>query len=246
MNSSFTSLSKNYNDLLNNYKTTFKNYLYSIRHPNKNSLQIIPNHLFLSDSIVKTSITSSINDCLLSCLKEESCSGANYFSNKQKCVLGKGNGNIISSSLSLKQESAIVSTSLKLSYDLKKLNQQLMDLNKKISEFYPMQQDLVLKNSNITVNNNKSLQKEYAILESEKEKINQIILEEQLLNNVNESSEIMVTQQYSNFIVYLLVVILILFLFIKFFFSSSSSSSFSSSSSSSSSSLKQRGGSKWK
>ena len=58
------------------------------------------------------------------------------------------------------------------------------------------------------------------MLLKEREKINQIILEEEFLNSANKNSELIVTQNYSYYIVYLLIVLLVIFLFVKFFINS--------------------------
>ena len=144
--------------------------------------------------------------------KNKNCTGASYFSDSKKCVLGKGKGSLLPTTNN--QESAIVFTSLKLSYYLKYLNQLLLDLNKNISDSIDK---TTLENQN---NTNLNISKNYTLLLKEREKINKIILEEEILNSANNNSQLVVTQQYSYYIVYLFVVILLLFLFIKFFIDS--------------------------
>lgn len=233
MNNSFTSLSNQYNDLLNKYKQTYKKYLNTIRDGSNNPLVIVPNYSFFCDGINHSITSNSAQDCLNSCFSNGKCSGASYLSDSKKCILGEGQGSLLPTTNNM--ESAIVFTSLKLSYDLKYLNQQLLDLNKKISDSL---EKTSLENQNITNHNitNHNVKKNYTLLLKEREKINQIVLEEEQLISINNNSQLVVTQEYSYYIVYLLVVLLILFLFIQFFIHSFASEN------SSNNSFRQRGG----
>jgi hypothetical protein len=222
MNNSFTSLSNRYNDILNQYRQTYQNYLSSINDSSNNPLQIVTNYSFFGDGTNHSITSNSAQDCLKSCFSSSKCSGASYFSDSKKCVLGEGKGTLLPSTNNM--ESAIVFTSLKLSYDLKYLNQQLLDLNKNISDSLEKSN---LENQNLHSNKIKKdnyFKSDYSVLLKEREKINKIVLEEELLNSVNNNSQIVVNQNYSYYIVYLLVVLLILFLFIKFFINSSDNS----------------------
>lgn len=218
MISSFTSLSNKYNNLLNNYKQTYQNYVNSISDSSNNPLIIVPNYLFLGESIINTSTTLLVEDCLDSCLSIEKCTGANYLSDSKNCILSQGKGSLIPSSFTNKKESAIVYTSLKLSYDLKYINQQLLELNKNITELLENSSNDESKNANKDAG--EFIKKDYSVLMKERTKINRIILEEELLNSQNNNSQLVVTQNYYNYIVYLFIVLFLIFLFIKFFFSS--------------------------
>ena len=209
-------LQNQYNSILTQYQQTYQDYIQSLD-PSTSSMMnftVINNASFLGESEISSQQVTNINDCVNSCSAEATCSGANYNNNSQLCSLRTGTNNVITSQGS---ESAIVPMSLKYKYELKNLNQQLLSLNQQISQslqnsFSDYQTNVKpqeQQHQQILTNNNN-------ILQEDRMKIEQIIREQVMLNEVKEDSEIVVSQEYSKYIVYLLVAILMIILVIKF------------------------------
>lgn len=209
---SFQSLSDQYNTILTQYKQTYQNYIQSLD-SSGGHLVTVPGASFWGNAEISHIQVSKIDDCLNECATTSSCSGATYNNNTQQCYLRQGKGNIIPSTSG---ESAIVSKSLQYSYQLKNMNQQLIDLNQQImdqlnksyNDQKPQMKQQQNKQIQLTQNN--------TILQEDRETIGEMIRHYELLNAADENSQLVVTQQYSKYIVYLLVAILLIALLIKF------------------------------
>lgn len=213
--SSFQSLSDQYNTILTQYQQTSQDYIQSLDQSNKgDSLVTVSNASFWGNSGISKQQVSKVEDCMNQCSTTSSCSGATYNNSSQQCYLRSGKGNIMSSSNS--DEIAIVPQSLQYSYQLKNLNQQLIDLNQQISQQLsqsyndqqPQMQQQQSQQTQLTQNN--------TILQQDRETINEMIRHYELLNAVDQNSQLVVTQEYSKYIVYFLVVILLIALLVKF------------------------------
>jgi hypothetical protein len=207
------SLSKDYNSLLNEYKQTFEKYLNSLQNSTVN-LITVPNAVFLGESPLQTDSLNSANDCLQSCSSTTFCSGATFYKNNNICSLRKGPGSIISG----KNNDAIVPISLYYSYQLKEMNQQLLDLNKDIMETLHQSYGSFQENSQLEQKHGLLIEQNYLYLKEDETKIEKMINEEEYLNSANENSQIMVQQNYYNFIIYFLITILLIFLFFRILF----------------------------
>lgn len=214
----FQSLSDQYNSTLSQYKQMYQNYIQSLKSNDPSgNLVTVSDASFWGSSGINTTQVSSLNDCVNSCSANSSCTGATYNNSNQNCYLRKGNGNIITSKSG---ETAIVSQSLQYSYQLKDLNQQLLNTNKKMTDSLNKSYNNYQKNSYHQQQKNDLLQNNNSILENDKLTIHEMIQQHELLNAADQNSQIVVTQQYSQYIVYLLVVILLIALLLKFSFSS--------------------------
>jgi hypothetical protein len=220
----FQSLSDQYNSTLNQYKEVYKKYIHSLYSSEKNQsnhLDTVSDSSFWGSSELSTSQVSSVHDCMKSCSDNSSCSGATYNNNNQNCYLrkGNGNGNIIHSKSG---ETAIVPSSLRYSYELKGLNQQLLDTNQQMTDSLNHSYKKYKKNTHHHEKKQHLLNNNNDILQNDKQTIEEMIREQELLNAAGQNSEIVVTEEYSKYIVYLLVVILLFALLIKFSFSTTS------------------------
>jgi len=212
MNSSsnLTSLSDQYNSMLRQYQQTYQNY---IQNSHKNShLVTVNDSAFWGNSGISQRSQPSVHDCLNSCKNQSSCSGATYNHSDQSCYLRSGNGNIISSP----DKTAIISQSLQYSYQLKNLNQQLLNIQQQIKNQLEQSYSNVQNISTQQQDKNKIIDHNHDILQEDRDKIEQMIHEFELLNAADKNSQIVVTQEYSRYIVYLLIAILFFILVIKF------------------------------
>lgn len=214
----FQSLSDQYNSTLSQYKQMYQNYIDSLQsNDSSGNLVTLSDASFWGTSEINTSQVSSVNDCTNLCSANSSCTGATYNTSNQNCYLRQGNGNIIKSKSS---EIAIIPQSLQYSYLLHNLNQQLLNINKQMTDLLNQSYSNNQNNSQNYQNQQDILNNNNAILKNEKINIEEIIREQELLNTADQNSQIIVTQEYSKYIVYLLIVILLFALVIKFSFSS--------------------------
>ena len=151
-------LQNQYNSILTQYQQTYQDYIQSLD-PSNNSIMnftIIDNASFLGQSEISSQQVTDINDCVKSCSADTTCSGANYNNSTQMCSLRTGSNSVITSEGS---ESAIVPMSLKYNYELKNLNEQLLNLNQQMSQYYQssvkpreeQQNQILIYNNNLFV-----------------------------------------------------------------------------------------------
>jgi hypothetical protein len=214
---SFKQLQNQYNSILTQYRETYQNYLESLDSSttSTSTLTIIEKASFFGNSEISNQQISSVNDCLQSCSSNSLCSGATYNTDTQSCSLRQGNGDIIFSKNDALN--AIVPSSLYYNYQLKQLNQQLLDLNGKMTSSlqnsyhdYEVNEKPEKQKQQDILNNN------HTILQNDRGQISKMIEEHQFLNEADQNSQVVVIQQYSQYIVYLLIAILLIVLIINF------------------------------
>ena len=211
MNSS-PSLSDQYNSLLNQYQQTYQNYIQSSHISHPSHMVTIDDSAFWGDAELSKLSQSSVDHCLHSCRNNSSCSGATYDQTTQSCYLRTGNGNVSSDP----GKTAIVSQSLQYSYQLKQINQQLLDIHQqmkdKLNQSYSSYQD----KSQEQQQQNQLLDYNQSILQQERMRIDEMIHEYELLNAADRNSQVVVTQEYSSYIVYFLIAVLLFLLVMKY------------------------------
>jgi hypothetical protein len=214
-----SSLSNKYNLLLNEYKQTYKQYLISLQDSSVNMVSV-PNAFFWGESPLHIdSSLNSLDDCLQSCSSTTFCSGATYLKNQNHCSLRKGPGSIIPNKNNNNSDFAIVPSPLYYSYQLKNINQSLLDLNKQMMNSLQQSYTSYKENNQKQQQNHVILiEKNNSYLKDDSVKIKQMIKEEELMNAANENSQLVVKQQYYAYIIYLFVTILLIFLFIRIMF----------------------------
>jgi NADH:ubiquinone oxidoreductase subunit 3 (subunit A) len=211
--SQLKTLSDKFNTLLTEYKNTYNKYINNI---NDTSLTTIDNSAFNGSSTLKTNTNSTLENCKKSCSSDTSCSGATFLSNNNKCVLSSGNGNVTNAINS----TAIVQKGVYYSYQLQKINQQLMDINQEISNTMTQTYSGYQDNLNKSQEQNKAIQQNYTVLMQEREEIEKMIRQFQTLNSAQENGDTAVTMYYYNYIILLIIVVLLVLLFINFSISS--------------------------
>lgn len=211
MSSQLQNLSNQFNSLLTQYTDTYQNYI-SIINSDTNSLTTVPNSSFVGDSNISVLNNSSVSACQSSCTSNSSCSGATFNNNSNSCTLSSGNGNIIPAS----QSTAIVQEALSYSYQLQKINTQLLNINQQImtastnsySEFQETQQQ--------NQQQEQVLQNNYQTLTQERLQIDEMIRQFETINAAYENGNINVTANYYSYIVLVIVAVFLIFVLIKY------------------------------
>lgn len=194
-----SSLSDQFNSILSKYITTYKSYLDS----SDNSLTIVPDSLFAGQTNLSVLSNSTLNDCHTSCLSNSACTGATFNSILDTCILNSGTGNLIYKP----QSTAIVQKQLFYNKQLHELNNKLLQINKQIMSSNPIQN---------TSNTGSLLQNEYQSLVEEREKITEMINQQQTLNSQYQNGSLIVSSNYYTYIVLLLFVIFLIIILLRY------------------------------
>lgn len=198
-----------------------------------NSLKSIPNSSFVGGSPISTKQVDNIESCIASCSALSNCSGATYNSQQNICSLSSGEGSIIPSGNS--GNVAIVSENLYYLNQIKRLNQQLLELNNQIRttihEGRPVYNETIkeLRISSTDLKDN------YNRLQNERNRVDKMIKDFEDLESEKKETDITSSSNYTLFLFYLFISIIVVLFFIFMFWSSTSSSSSSSNTANSSS-----------
>ena len=193
-----------------------------------NSLKSIQNSSFIGGSPISTKQVDNIESCIASCSALSNCSGATYNSQQNICSLISGEGSIIPSGNS--GNVAIVSENLYYLNQIKRLNQQLLELNNQIRttihEGRPVYNDTIkeLRISSTDLKDN------YNRLQNERNRVDKMIKDFEDLESEKKETDITSSGNYTLFLFYLIVsIIVVLFLIFMFWTSTSTTTANSSS-----------------
>ena len=102
------------------------------------------------------------------------------------------------------------------SYQLQNINQQLMDINKQINDSVNQSYDNYQTNLEQVSERDQALQQNYSGLTQDRENIEIMVREFEILNSAQENGDIKTTMNYYNYIILVFIVVLLLFLLIRF------------------------------
>jgi hypothetical protein len=214
--SQLNALSIQYNNTLNLYKQTYQNYIDSLKLLNGNNRNLVqvPKTIYLGNSNLNSQIIGNVNECQKICYLNKICSGATYNLQNNNCSTKKGKSDLIKGS---EFDISIVPKHLKLSYELKNINNNLINLNEKMmilmnSSASNYQQDALKRQKQQEV-----LKNNYNNLYVERDEINKMIYQYETIDSRLNDSELKLTEYYSRYIVLLLITIIIFILFFNYF-----------------------------
>lgn len=211
MSNQLQSLSNEFNMLINKYQETYQNYL-NVINSDKINFETVVNASYNGENKINTITDTNVNNCQTECSSNSSCSGATFNTTSNNCTLISGTGNIIKT----QKSTAIVEEAIYYSYQLKKMNAKLIEINKKMlttsnnnyNSFKKSQQENEQQEQ--TINNN------YKTLSDERSQIEQMIREYETLNRAYDNANVNTTSNYYSYIALLFITILLIFLFFKF------------------------------
>lgn len=207
-------LSIQYNNTLNAYQKTYQDYIISLSSYKKNkNLTQVSNTIYSGLATIDNSYIKNIDECKNKCNLNNICSGANYNTQNNLCSTKKGSSDLIKGS---NYNISIVPNYIKLSYELKNLNQKLIDINTQISL-------LINNTSQNYINDIVKRQKQQKILENnnknlfiERDKINNLINQYQTIDSRLNDSELRLTEYYMRYIILLFIVLIIIILLLRY------------------------------
>ena len=211
-------LSNEFNMLLSQYQDTYQKYIEVISSDNTN-FKIVNNSAFYGEKQINTLNNTDINNCQSACLSNSSCSGATFNTLSNNCTLSSGLGNIVQT----QKSKAIVKEAMYYSYQLQKLNDKLIDINKQLLENSNNSYNEYQKSQQQNIQQENALNNNYQTLTQERNEIEKMIRQYETLNSAIENGDINVTSNYYSYISLLFITILLVFLLFKFSFTGSQS-----------------------
>lgn len=207
-------LSIEYNNNLNLYKKTYQDYVNSLKtYKNNKNLMKVPNTIYLGTGTINNSYIKNINECQSKCGTSNICSGASYNTQNNLCSTKRGYSDLIKGN---NNDISIVPNHVKLSYELKNINQKLIDLNTQISLLINSTSQNYIRDIVKRQQQQQILQNNSKNLNIERNQIDNLINEYQTIENRLNDSELKVTEYYMRYIILLFIVTIILILLIRY------------------------------
>jgi hypothetical protein len=215
MSSQMEILSNKFNSLLTQYKENYNNFLNTVG-SNDNSFKTVPDSAFVSLNNIENIQVTDVDKCLTSCSSNKLCSGATFDNEQNSCLLSSGSGDIIHSP----NQTAIIKQALYYSYQLEKINNELLSVNTNIMTLANSRIGDYQETQKMSVEKSEILQNNYKTLEEERFQIAEMIRQYETLNSANEDASISIKSYYYTYMIYLLVAIFLIFLLFKYTLSS--------------------------
>lgn len=202
-------MQKKYSNLFIQYKKAVADY---INHLSKTNDQFttIKGVAYVGTGIAGDSTATTLQKCQAECSENTKCKGATFVSGK--CSLRTGDTSIIQSS---DDSYAIVPMSKKLLLHVERLNQQLLDVNKQISDKVNALEPIYYTYEDKNKEASKELIHDYKELELERENISKLLDQYNTLETSETDYQNKTTQHYYSYLLLLLLTIFIIYLFIK-------------------------------
>jgi hypothetical protein len=166
-------------------------------------LTSIKGQTFWGTSSVGESTSKSVQECSALCSNNDRCSGATFNPNKQYCWLRGGEGSAMPG---LSNDYAIVPKSKQLLKIVESLNNEINSVNRKmqtkINEVYGIYDKQIAS----SFNKNYDLVDQYNILNTDREKINDMLKEYQTLETTENEMGIYTLKNYYLFFIFFAVV----------------------------------------
>ena len=210
MSSQIEILSDKFNNLLNQYKKTYQEFLNTINYGDDN-LTSIPNSAFIGQSNINTIDDSNVKNCKSECNLNQNCSGATFDKNNKTCTLNSGLGNIVNS----KNQTAIVRKALYYTNQLQEINNKLMETNSSMMNLANSNIDNYSQTERKINEKVEILNHNYKTLEKERLEIYEMTKQFKTLNSQLENGNMNILSNYYKYIIYLLIAIFLIFILFK-------------------------------
>jgi hypothetical protein len=230
------SLNTEYKNLLIEYKLAVSNYVnylkQEVKQPcaeytedskcispdyniNKPDMTSINGAAFWGTSGLSQNNSQTLEECKASCANTPGCSGATYnlTNGQSKCMLRKGDANIVSGT---PNDVAIVPKAQSLLKIVQSVNNRLTQVNEKIQKISQTIETQFNSEAQQRSNSNTNLIDQYKSLVGERFKIQRMLNEYQTLDEQQVQGNIHISQNYYSFILLMLLAILVIFLLYKF------------------------------
>ena len=224
MELSLSLLGQEYDALLIQYQQAYKNYIDYISSSTYTSASAsasasasyatLQGNTFWGTGGVSEGASNTVEECQGQCSSLSNCTGATFNPDKKYCWARKGEGDVIPG---LDNDVAIVPKVKQYTNVLYNINSQLIALNKKIMDMSNASVPELHKERETRSKINEQLMLNYEILMNEQKRVDLLIREYEMLEDVNKNSSISVNQKYSAYITITLILGILVILFILFY-----------------------------
>lgn len=167
---------------------------------------------FWGTSGLNQGTADNINECKAMCLSDSKCTGATYNPDKKYCWTRSGQGPVIPS---LANDYSIVPEKVRLLNIIKIYNQQLLDINQKISGIITNNLPLY-QNQSVNRNiNSGTLNKNFATLTAERNKINEQIKKFESLNQEQNEYDLRINSSYWWYFILMAIGLVLVYILLK-------------------------------
>ena len=214
-----------YKNLLTEYELAVSNYVnYLKQEGTERVMSTIKGAAFWGTSSLSQQDSQSLEECKALCASTTGCGGATYnlTNGKSKCMLRSGDGTIVSGS---SNDTAIVPKETQLLSIVKNINEKLTQTNKQIQKLTkPAEKQFDIETGKRIISNNVLIE-QYKDLIKERNQIESLLKEYQVLDEQQTEGNITISQNYYSFILLMIIAMLVIFLLYKFSVSQVASSS---------------------
>lgn len=206
-------LQQQYSNLLIKYQSATSEYVtYLNKNANnkKNQFVSIKGKAYLGTGSAGNSTADTVQECMASCAHNSKCTGATFVSNQ--CQIRTGNSSIISSK---NNSYAIVPKEKQLLLNMETINNQLISINKQITNKIESGQPIYNKSQKKSREKTKELISNYTKLLEERENIRKTLNEYETLSSVENENNIKINQNYYTYILLLILAVAVCFLLYK-------------------------------
>ena len=217
-------LGQEYDALLIQYQQAYKNYIDYISSSTYTSASAsasasasyatLQGNTFWGTGGVSEGASNTVEECQGQCSSLSNCTWATFNPDKKYCWARKGEGDVIPG---LDNDVAIVPKVKQYTNVLYNINSQLIALNKKIMDMSNASVPELHKERETRSKINEQLMLNYEILMNEQKRVDLLIREYEMLEDVNKNSSISVNQKYSAYITITLILGILVILFILFY-----------------------------
>jgi hypothetical protein len=205
-------LENEFNLLIMEYEQAYQNYL-NIQNSNS-PYNYIQNRVLLGGVVLLDSSSSDVSGCMALCSSNTSCSGANYNSSSQSCILKSG---LLQASITNNSDDYAIITQTSQTTNVlrelsKQLNETLRILTEEVNNIIPTNQE-EQEQKNIKI---EQLYIKSQMLNYDRKQIEIMIDENNQLENQYNISTLNVKQNNLNFMLWVILAIVILITGIKF------------------------------
>lgn len=216
-------LQQEYSNLLIKYKQAVTDYISYLNIESEYSTATEPNYKINNPPLTSIqgmaytgtgsagqSTANTVQECQADCASSSTCTGATFVSGK--CNIRIGDSPIVPSS---NDSYAIIPKSKQLLMNMNDLNNQLLNINKQITNKIKIGQPVYNKFQSQNDDKSQELLKNYKELEEERGNIIKLLREYETLDTTENENQIKITQNYYTYILLFILAIAVIFLLIK-------------------------------
>ena len=204
-------LENDFNLVMMEYEQAYQNYINITN--SDSSYNYIQSRILIGGTNIVDSSSSDVSGCMILCSNNTSCTGANYNTNNNSCILKSG---ILTTSISDDTNYAIITQISQITGVLRELSIQLNNILTSLTENV---NNIIPTNQEEQEQKNIEIEKLYIksqMLNYNKTQIEMMINENNELNNQYDISAINVKRYNFNFMLWVILAIVILIIGIKF------------------------------